>query len=313
MSEATYYKDEEVRDYTPASAVTGGEVIQLADGRAAVAQRDIAAGILGSVQTDGVHTVTKTSGIVILDGGRVYWDVSASSATFKADSGTQDFYIGTAVGDAASADTTMKVALNCCPRYIIDNREGTWTTEATNGLGVTAMSGGGSMLSFDAVAEAAQAAIYSDRTVPVSANAILEGRMAIFNIGDDASLDIDVGLASGSHATDFESVANFAVLHLDGNALSINVMSDDGTTDVAAVDSTIDAVDDTYFEFWIDVRDPSDVQIYVNGVDAVPAGTTLDLSAASNALKAICEIEKTSNDTVADVRIDFLKVRTADQ
>ncbi len=313
MAEATYYKDEEVRDYTPAAAVTGGEVRQLADGRAAVAPRDIASGILGAVQTEGIHTVAKTSGVVILDGGRVYWDVSASSATFKADSGTQDFYLGTAVGDAASADTTMKVALNCCPRYIIDNREGTWTTEATLGLGVTAMAGGGSMLSFDAVAEAAQAALYSDRTVPVSGNAILEGRVAIYNIGDNAALDIDIGLASGSHATDFETVANFAVIHLDGTALDIKVMSDDGTTDVAAVDSTIDAVDDTYFEFWIDTRNPSDVQIYVNGVDAVPDGTTLTLAAASNALKAICEIEKTSDDTVADVRVDFLKVRTADQ
>lgn len=313
MSEATYYKDEDVRDYTPVAAVTGGEVIQLADGRAAYAPRDIAAGILGAVQTEGVVTVAKTTSMVILNGGRVFWDVSASKSHYRPESGTQDFYIGTAVGDAASADTTMKVALNCRPNYTIDSRQGIWTADATLGLGVTMLPGGGARLEFDAVAEAAQAAMYSDHSIPSTSNPIFEGRMAIFNIGDDAALDIDFGLASGSHATDFEAVANFVTVHLDGNALDIKVHSDDGTTDVAAADSLIDAVDDTYFEVWIDCRDTSDVQVYVNGVDAVPAGTTLTLAAASNNLKPIAIIEKTSNDTVADVRVDFMRVRTADQ
>ncbi|NUQ10278.1 MAG: transposase, partial [Phycisphaerae bacterium] len=98
-------------------------------------------------------------------------------------------------------------------------------------------------------------------------------------------------------------IDNLVAAHLDGTALDIKVHSDDGTTDVAPVDSTIDAVDDTFFELWIDCRNPADVQVYVNGVDAVPAGTTLTLAAATNALKAIAHMEKTNDDTVADLRI----------
>lgn len=310
--ESQYLQDGEFQDYTPAVAVTGGEVIQLADGRAGVAVRDIAAGVQDALKVRGIVEVLKTAAIVLLDGGRVYWDVSAGKAHYRPELGTADFFLGSVVGDAAASATTVKVRLNVMPHYLIDNRSGLWTTEATNGEGVTALSGGGSKLSFDAVAEAAQAALYSERSVPVASNPIMEGRVAIFDKGDDVSLDIDFGLANASHATDLESVANLVTVHLDGNSLNINVMSDDGTTDVAAVDTTKDAVDDTYFEFWIDVRNPSNVGVYINGVYAVPDGTTLTLAAATNALKALVMIEKTSNDTLADVRVDFLKVRTAD-
>lgn len=311
--EAEYCNRGEVEDYTPETALTGGEVRQLASGLAGVASRNSDAAVLDALTVLGIFLVQKTTGIVILDGGNVYWDVSAGKAHYRPEVGTADFHLGVAVGDAASAATTMRVRLNERARYLIDSRFGLWTTEATNGEGVTSLYGGGAKLSFDAVAEAAQAALYSERGVPANSNPILEGRIAIYNIGDDAALDIDIGLASGSHATDFESVANFVGLHFDGNDLSIKVMSDDGTTDVAAADSTIDAVDDTWLEFWIDARNQSNVRIYVNGVDIVPVGTTLTLAAASNALKALAMMEKTSNDTVADLRIDFLRVRTADQ
>ena len=82
---------------------------------------------------------------------------------------------------------------------------------------------------------------------------------------------------------------------------------------MAPVDSTLNPVDDTRLFLQIDCRDLSDVQIYVNGVDAVPAGTTLVLSAATGPLKPIAHIEKTANDTLADVRVHMLGVRTAEQ
>lgn len=315
VAEMTHYKDSGTINRTAVADVLAGQVIQLADGRAGYRQGQgtLSAGDSDGFTTEGLVTVIKTAGIVILDGGDVYWDVSANKAHFRAESGTPDFKIGTAVGDSTSAATSMIVNLNEYGRYTIDlEKGGDWAPEETLGLGVLALPGCGFKMSFDAVAEAAQAAVVSANSVSLTAGPILEARVAIYDIGDDAALDIDVGIATGSHATDFETVANFAVIHLDGNALDIKVMSDDGTTDVAAVDSTIDAVDNTYFEVWIDCRNLADVQIYVNGVDAVPNGTTLVLTAAAaNALKAVAMIEKTSNDTVADVRLSRLRVRTS--
>ena len=311
--EATRHSGPDVIDYTPAAAVTAGDVIQLPDGRAGIPATDIAAGRLGSVQVTGVFKCTKTADIVLLDGGPVWWDTSAGAVHFRPVSGQQDFYLGTVQGDAASDATVCYVRLNELPRNTVDLRSGLWTEEATNGLGVTQLVGGGVKLSFDAVAEAAQAAVLAGHGVAVSANPILRARLAVHDIGDDAALDITAGLASGSHATDFQSVDEFAAIGLDGAALSINVQSDDGTTDVAPVDSTIDAVDDTEFELWIDARDLTDVKIYVDGVLAVPDGTTLVLSAASGPLYPIVHLEKTNNDTTADVRVSVLEVRTADQ
>lgn len=295
-----------------AAAYTGGQVIQIANGRAAVVPVDIDSGKPLQPIDTGNYVVAKTTSQVWVDGQPIYWDHSANSATCLTPTSDRDFFLGSAVGDAASADTTGRVNLNVAPSYIVDLRKGVWTSEATNGLGTTVLAGGGIQLAFDAVSEAAQAADYSERTFPIASNWILEGRMAVFNIGDNAALDIDIGVASASHATDFESVAEFVALHLDGNALDIYAHSDDGTTDVAPTDTTVNAVDDTYFDFVIDGRDPTDVQIYINGV-LVLGGTTFTLSAATGPLKAIVEIEKTSDDTVADVRVDYLRVRTAEQ
>lgn len=320
MAEATYLKDDEVTEITAAAALASGQVIQLADGRAgfvAGTGAGVAAGDLAGVQTEGHITVAKTTSMVILDGGRVYWDHSANKAHYKT-ANDRDFYLGTAVGDAASAATTMVVNLNAKPVYAIDLAGGptlsqsNWVTEATNGLGVTLLPGGGAQVAFDAVTEAAQAALYSARTLPIASNPILEARVAIFDKGDNAALDVDIGLANGSHATDFEAVTEFVAVHIDGNTLDLDAHSDDGTTDVAPTDTTVNLVDDTFVEVWIDCRNPADVQIYVDGA-LVLGSTVFDLSAATGPIFPIVHMEKTSDDTPADFRVDFLRVRTAEQ
>ena len=319
MAEAVLYKDPcafTVKVTAPAAGASG-QVIQLADGRAGVvvgansASDAYASGDQITVAVAGQYTVTKTSSVVLLDGGRAYWDRSANSATFTQASG--DFYLGCVVGDAAAADTTVVVDLNRKPEYRIELGKGQWANDATNGLGVTAtaLGGTGVTLSFDAVAEAAMAAVYSVDTVPVADGPIFEGRVAVYDIGDDAALDISIGLANGTHATDFDSVTESVLFHLDGNSLTINAESDDGTTERAATDTTKSAVDDTFVELWIDCRNPADIQMYVDAVNVLPA-TVFQLDAATGPLLPIVHIEKTSNDTTADVRVDWIGVRSTD-
>jgi len=187
-----------------------------------------------------------------------------------------------------------------------------WIKTETNGLGVieSAEVNGVLKFVFDAVAEAATAALYMT-AIPfdIDLNPIFECRLAVFDIGDNAALDINFGLASASHATDFDAIAEFAAFHLDGTDLSVLCHSDDGTTDTAPVDSTVDLVDNTYANFRIDVSDTADVKFYINGV-RVCSGTTYDISAGSGPLTPIVHVEKTSDDTTADVRVDRIRVQS---
>lgn len=186
-----------------------------------------------------------------------------------------------------------------------------WTKVETNGLGVISSDEPNGVIKFsaDAVAEAATAALYLvNSPFDIDKAPIFEARLAVFDIGDNAALDIDFGLASDTHATDFESIAAFAAFHLNGTNLSVLCHSDDGVTDTAPVDSTVDLVDDTYANFKIDVSDKSDVKFYINGA-RVCSSTTFDISAYTGALTPIVLVEKTSDDTTFDVRVDRIRVQ----
>ncbi len=186
-----------------------------------------------------------------------------------------------------------------------------WIKVETLGLGVieSAEANGVLKLVFDAVAEAATAALYQTaKSFDIDQAPIFECRLAIFDIGDDVALDINFGLADATHATDFDSVPVAAVFHLNGNDLSVFCESDDGTNETVATDTTIDLVDDTYANFRIDVTDKADVKFYINGA-RVLAGTTFDISAYTGLLMPIVHVEKSSNNTTADVRVDRIRVQ----
>lgn len=189
---------------------------------------------------------------------------------------------------------------------------GGMTKVETNGLGVTSsdQANGVAKFAFDAVAEAATAALYLvNAPFDIDQNPVFETKLAVYDIGDDAALDINFGLASDTHATDFDLVAVYAAFHLDGTDLSVLCQSDDGTTTVAATDSTVDLVDDTFAVFKIDATDKTDVKFYIDGSRVLP-GTTFDISAYTGTLTPIVHVEKTSNDTTADVRVDWIRVRS---
>lgn len=189
------------------------------------------------------------------------------------------------------------------------------TKVETNGLGVISQDAANGVLkfSFDAVAEAATAALYYvNSPINPAKGGVAEFILAVYAIGDNAALDINFGLASDSHATDFDAVAEFVAFHLDGNDLSLKVQSDDGTTDTAITDTGFDLVDDTFYKFKIDFNDLKNVKFYYAPLGGeyrqVAGSTTFDVSAATANWTPIVHVEKTSDDTVADVRLDRWRV-----
>ena len=195
------------------------------------------------------------------------------------------------------------------------NGECLWAQEATVGLGVVEPSlAQPTTLAFDAQVEIAQAALYpseSKNHTPVADGGIFEFKAAIFDIGDDTALDISIGIVNASHGTDPDAITESVFLHWDGADLTAFAESDDGTTEVAATTTTVDVVDDTDFELWIDTRDPSDIQIYLDGVLMLTA-STFKLDAATGPMFPIVLLTKTSNNTTADVRVKRITARTSD-
>jgi hypothetical protein len=310
---------------TLAGALGAGEIWQLKDGRAAYYDTSIAAssGEKVYIRTDGQATVTKASGVVFLDGQPVYWDHSANSATYKAVN-DRDFYIGTAVGDWASGDTTALVNFNVKPEYLIDfGRGGSTDAFLTTIVGTTAVAGcnilrRGAAHHFvlNSTNEAQKLDALSVNGFATGANWIVEGEFRVVSDGAGTNTDVSLGIANGTHASDADSITESVFIHLNGNEVNIYAESDDGTTEVAATDTTVDYTEgsalSTRVHFMIDGRDPADVQIYINGA-LVLGSTTFNVNVATGPWFLLAHVEKASSADTYELALDSLRVRIAEQ
>ena len=321
MAEALIYQSEDcVLDYTPVVAASAGEVRQQANGLAAVIPTDLAASQKGAAQVEGIAIIAKTTGIVFLDGGRVYWDYSANAAHFRKVN-DQDFYVGRAFGDATSASTTMYVLLNSDPPYDIDiNRDPVLSvptgTQAVGGFGYPKRLGGCNMLELTATSEAQCIDMLSVDRFSKDANAIIEAVIRVPTNGTGAAVDFNVGIANGTSTTDADAVTEHVFFHIDGGSLAINAQSKDGTTTVTATDTTKVFTAGTAVankvELWIDTRNTSNVLLYVEGV-AVLTGSTFKINAATGPFGLLAHLEKSTGTTTGQYVIDRLTARLSDQ
>ena len=313
MAEAILSKDvDTIFVTTPAAGYAVGEVIQLPDGRAGVLSGLVArvSGDPAAFAVSGQFALAKTASVVILKGAPLYWDRSAGTVTPLQAVAGADFFIGTAVDDAAAAATTVVVNLNVEPVYVIDLMRDRFTTVAVGSSTIASLPG---YLKFNIIAtnEAEKTDAISDFSVPVTIPFIVEGRMASLD-GSDNTVDMNVGIANATHATSADTIGESVFIHLNETAdLNIYAESDDGTTEVAATDTTVNYVDNTFFDFAFDCRDLSDIQIYINGVNVLPA-TVFAIDAATGPLCLLAHIEKTTGTATGEMRVGKLALRTMD-
>lgn len=322
MAEATLYKDADTIDVTvPAAGYSSGEVLQLPDGRAAYVQglRTLDSVDVAALKTTGQVTLAKTASVVCLKGLEAYWDRSANTCTPLRALAGADFPIGVFVKDAASADATCVVDLNVKPRYTIDALRDPSDTVLVLSAGTPSLSMGPgyAKMAFSATAEAQKVDILTKHSIPVTIPFIAVMDINIVDSGDAAAaaVDINIGIANETHASDGDTIAESMFVHVDGAdtnaAVNILMESDDGTTEVAATDTTKDFAAGTPFQVWFDCRDLTDIQAYVNGVNVLPA-SVFKLNAATGPLKLLAHMEKGANDTLADVRINQLALLAMD-
>jgi hypothetical protein len=150
----------------------------------------------------------------------------------------------------------------------------------------------------------------------LSANAIVEATVRIPANGSTSAVDFNIGVANATSTTDADAIAESVFFHIDGGALDIFAESDDGTTEVAATDTTVNATEGSAvanrLEFWIDLRNPASVALYIDGV-RVLSGTTFNISAATGPLGLLAHLEKTSSTATGRVVIDQFVARFSEQ
>ncbi len=320
MADATRYRDDTDLIVELATAANVGELRQLADGRFGWMQ----GGNAGAISDDrtfkaaGQVAIAKTTGITFLDGGKVYWDRSARKGHYK-QVNDQDGYAGTCVGGAASADETMIVNLNVEQRRkVCINRDPFSTTiigtQALGGLGLLRR-GGAHNIKLDSTSEAQKVDLLSKDGFALAANAIIEGAFNVISDGAGTVVDVSLGVASASHATDASAITQRMFVHLDANATSIHAESSDGTTTVALADSLADYTEGVGIanrvEFWMDFRTPADVQLYINGVNVL-AASVFNMALATT-LYLLAHAEKTSAADTYEIDLEWLYARTAEQ
>jgi hypothetical protein len=246
--------------------------------------------------------------MVILDGGEVYWDHSANKAHFKPVN-DRDFYIGVAVGDAAAAATTMKVALNVHPSWLFHTSRdmldstpvGATTPPTCRNLGGAVRLG-----PLGATSEAQKIDAASKRGFALTSNAIATFKVNVVTNGPTATTDLSIGIASGTHASNFDTIAECVSIHVDGDSANILAQSDDGTTAVAAADTTIDLTAGTIFEVWIDMRDSANVKMYIDGVRVMDGttGAAKTFILATGPMYWIAHLEKSTGTDVSDCMVE---------
>ena len=319
MADATLKHDGRLYSHVPAVSLTEGEIHQLKDGRAAVAYTSITAGDPGESYVEGTFRIAKTASMVILEGGAVYWDHSANAAHYKKVN-DRDFYVGTAAEDATTTSTNILVSLNNQCRWDIDiDRDGFLSvpvgTQGLNTMGVFRRGGAHTMI-VAATNEAQKLDMLSIDGFATGANAIAEIVVTVPSDGAGTVVDVSLGLANATHATDADSITESIFLHLNANSTTIYAESDDGTTEVAATDTTL-----TYTEgaavanrvtLWIDMRNPADVQIYVNAT-LVLGSTVFNVNAATGPWFLLAHVEKTSSTDTYELSVHSMRVRFAEQ
>lgn len=311
--EATFVQEGEMIDWTADADVVSSQVIQLPDGRAGVVSVDAVSGAVVGVYVSGIFTMQKTTSMVMLIGSWLYWDHSANKVHLL-HGGDRDFFVGSATEDGTSAGTTIKVNLNVKSVYTASLENGFQTVKIQT-AGFPNACGAGRMgfnAQLDATAEAQKGDALSFDKLSVAAvgESIADFLISINDNGGSNALDVNIGIANGTHATDADSITEAIFAHFDGNDTKINLASRDGTTTVASTDTTITYTEGTPFLVQFDLRNLADIQCYINGVLAL-AATVFKLDAASGPLKVLAHVEKSADATIGNASLLRGGIRSA--
>jgi hypothetical protein len=256
---------------------------------------------------------------VLLPGQDAYFDYSARTVTY-APVNDRDYRMGLITDDASSAAISCVVDLNKPRADKVSLQQHCFLTTIVGTKGYETMGvfprGGARKLILSSTNEAQKVDLLSEDGFDPSANAIVEGVFRVVSKGSGSAPDFSIGVANGTHASDADSITEYCFLHMDGNSGVIKAQSKDGTTTVAATDTTKTFTEGSAVaqrvHFLMDLRDLADIQIYINGVNVLPS-TVFKLDAATGPLFLLAHLEKTAAADTFEVDIETLRCWSSEQ
>lgn len=305
--------------------IDAGMVFQLPTGEAAVMIADTAVSS-GSetedIKTEGKFTLEKTTGLVFLPGQEVWWDYSANKAHYLR-TNDRDFLVGIAVNGASSAAITVLVDLNKRCQAFTSLLDGSviCTTTGThaaglNGFGFPKRLGKNAIFELSSTNEAQAVDYMGTDCWDKGAKWIAQFLFKIETGGAAAEPDFNLGVSNTTHASDFDSIAEYLALHIDGNSTNLNLQSKDGTTTVASTDTATDYTAGTAVSsrvhLMIDGRTLTDIQVYINGSNVLPS-SVFRLDNATGPLRLIAHLEKTAAATAFRMHLEEARAWYAEQ
>jgi hypothetical protein len=314
MADAAKVRDWNDNRLTIQSAIAGGKLFQLRDGRGAYYNSQIAASLgTANLRFDSIdQVVIPKAAVALLDGGRVFWDRLNSVGTFKRLGANRGFYMGRGIGDALSTDATATVSLNIDPPYDLDLAGQPFASALLGTTMLLNRRGGAHDMVLSATNEAQKVDALGDEILLSTGKGIIEARIKVITGGAGATAKFNVGIAGGTHATNADSITQRLFCHLNSNDTKIYFESGDGTNSVAATDSLKTFTVGTAFEVWFDVRDPTNVKLYVEGIQVLP-GTVFNISAGVSNWFLLAHLVKTATVEIMEVQVDWNRGRTAEQ
>ncbi len=322
MSEARLTRDPDFLQLLAGGSASAYDVWQLPTGEVGFFDQAtaITSGNYALPRKRGALTMNKTVGSVLLAGQRVFWDYANNKINFKKTANSRDFFAGVMAEDCTSAALTGLVYVNQDQRFDIDIARDSHLTVPVGTQGLNTMGvfrrGGAHKLILSTANEAQKLDILGVDDLKVTGKTILEGQFRIVNGGAGSAPDFNIGVASATHATDFDSIAEYCSLHIDGNSTVVSGQSKDGTTTVAATTLasayTAGSGIAARYYFQMDLRDLTSIKLYVNGA-RVASGTTFRLDNAVGPLYPIIHLEKTAAADVFEVDVDYLRCWNSEQ
>lgn len=325
MPEATLTRKSDSYLLSALQTYDAGQVFQLPTGEAAVitAGSPVSSGDqTESISTSGKYTLEKTTGVVFLPGQEVWWDFSANKAHYLR-TNDRDFLVGIAVDGASSAAITILVDINKRRQSFTSLLEGSVisATTGTHAVGANGFSypkriGKNAKFQLSSTNEAQRVDYMGTDCFDPAAKWIAVFVFKVIDGGSGSAPDVNLGVANGTHATDFDSVTQRLSLHIDGNSVNLNLGSTDGTTTVAYTDTTIDysagSAVANRVHLMIDGRTLTDIQCYLNGANVLPS-SVFKLDAASGPLRLIAHLEKTAAADTFELDLEEAYVWYAEQ
>ncbi len=297
----------------------GGEVFQMPNGLAGVNKRGRSGAIAGQTvqfETAGLQNIPKAA-VVLLDGQEVYWDRSASVCTYcRLDD--RDFFLGTVRGQAAVNDTYATISLNEKAQYTHDLLRDPFEVSPVgtlSGTGFNLYLRNSLRIALDATSEVQKMDPQSVDGFSVLSKGYIEGSFRVLAHGAASNPHVSIGYGDGTTATDALSstIANYLFLRLDGNSDVISVEGSEFSKTSTGVSCTVGnrATNRVYFTF--DIRNRSNILVYINGL-RVLSGSTIALdNATSGTNYLLFHVMKPISVTVYDIVLDSLRTRFSEQ